>query len=85
MVKKVCDFPAWPGSVIETLRLRALQQPDCLGYGFLSQRGEHTESLTYGALDRKARGIGGYLQARTRPGDRVILFFPPGLDYVAAF
>ncbi|MEM9586552.1 MAG: aminotransferase class I/II-fold pyridoxal phosphate-dependent enzyme [Planctomycetota bacterium] len=40
--------------------------------------------LTYAELWREARALAGYLQSRCgiRPGDRVLLLYPPGLDFV---
>jgi acyl-CoA synthetase (AMP-forming)/AMP-acid ligase II/acyl carrier protein len=36
-------------------------------------------------LDQRARAIAGRLQAAGASGQRVLLVFPPGLDYIAAF
>ena len=41
--------------------------------------------LTYGELDRRARQIGGWLQARGSAGKPVLLVYPQGLDFIAAF
>ena len=43
------------------------------------------DSLTYGELDRRARGIGAWLEAHGARGERVLLLYPAGLDYIAAF
>jgi acyl-CoA synthetase (AMP-forming)/AMP-acid ligase II len=42
-------------------------------------------TLTYGELDRNARAVAAALQARGLAGERALLLYPPGLDYVAAF
>ncbi len=42
-------------------------------------------ALSYADLDAQARRIAGQLQARCAPGDRVLLLFPPGLEFVSAF
>lgn len=44
------------------------------------------ESLTYAQLWQEVRGLAGYLQGRCgiRPGDRVLLLYPPGLDFVVS-
>ncbi|MEM6779829.1 MAG: aminotransferase class I/II-fold pyridoxal phosphate-dependent enzyme [Planctomycetota bacterium] len=52
---------------------------------FLFTDGEGSDvSLTYGQLWDEVRGLAGYLQGRCgiRPGDRVLLLYPPGLDFV---
>ncbi len=41
--------------------------------------------LTYRELDRRARQIGGWLQAHGSVGKPVLLVYPQGLDFIAAF
>nr|WP_286178085.1 aminotransferase class I/II-fold pyridoxal phosphate-dependent enzyme [Rhodopirellula sp. JC639] len=47
----------------------------------------HDTSLTYDELWREVRALAGYLQGkcRIRPGDRVLLLYPPGLDFIVGF
>ncbi|HEX5709232.1 MAG TPA: fatty acyl-AMP ligase, partial [Pyrinomonadaceae bacterium] len=48
--------------------------------------GETNEvSLTYAQLERRARAVGAWLQSSGASGERVLLLYPPGLDFVAAF
>nr|QEO73764.1 AMP-dependent synthetase and ligase [uncultured bacterium] len=73
-------------TLVELLRRRALQQPDRRAYSFLPEaEADGTISLTYGELDRQARSIAARLQAAGAADERVLLLYPPGLDYVAAF
>jgi len=72
-------------TLIELLRSRMQHQPNRRAYTFLVDEGTIESTLTYAELDRKARAIGAWLQLRVAPGDRVLLLYPPGLDYVAAF
>ena len=77
-------------SWIEVLRRRARESPERRIYTFLDGEGRETATLTAGELDRRARAIAARLQADDgdRPDDgarRVLLLFPPGLDFVAAF
>ena len=74
-----------PTSIVDILRWRSKNQPYRLAYRFLVD-GEYDEVvLTYGELDRRARSIGALLQASARVGDRALLLFPPGLDFIAAY
>lgn len=73
------------GSLVEILRFRAAHQADRPAYIFdLDGRGDEV-SVTYGELDQAARRIAGGLRARTSPGDRALLLYPTGRDFVAAF
>jgi amino acid adenylation domain-containing protein/non-ribosomal peptide synthase protein (TIGR01720 family)/FkbM family methyltransferase len=71
-------------SLIDLLRFRALRQPEQCAYTFLLDEGTES-SLTYGELDRRARAIASSLQSTVKPGDRVLLLYPPGLEYITAF
>lgn len=63
----------------------ARSQPDKPAFTFLED-GEGTESrLTYSELDRQARAIAAHLLTLADPGERALLFYPSGLEYVAAF
>ncbi|HEU5131743.1 MAG TPA: fatty acyl-AMP ligase, partial [Pyrinomonadaceae bacterium] len=41
--------------------------------------------MTYADLDRDARAIAAWLQTTTSRDDRVLLLYPPGLEYIKAF
>jgi acyl-CoA synthetase (AMP-forming)/AMP-acid ligase II len=73
-------------SLVSMLRHRALHQENCRAYTFLADGETETAALTYGQLDRRARTIAAALADRgVSPGDRVILLYPPGLDFITAF
>ncbi|THB85435.1 amino acid adenylation domain-containing protein [Pantoea allii] len=42
-------------------------------------------SLDYEQLDKKARNVAAHLQEVTNRGDRVLLVYPPSLDYIVSF
>lgn len=71
-------------TLVDVLIDRSQQQPDRVGYRFLSG-GTEINHLTYGELDRKARSIAAHLQALNSAGERALLLYPPGLDFIAAF
>lgn len=72
-------------SLADVLQQRAVYQPQKLAYRLLKDGEENEISLTYEELDRRARAIGALLQTATRPGDRVLLLFSTGLDFIAAY
>ncbi|MFD2169210.1 amino acid adenylation domain-containing protein [Tumebacillus lipolyticus] len=72
-------------SFVELLRARAESQPEQLAYRFSRDGEEMFEELTWGEAERRARSIAAYLQEKGAAGERVLLLFPPGLDYLTAF
>jgi acyl-CoA synthetase (AMP-forming)/AMP-acid ligase II len=72
-------------SLVALLAKRAETQPDERAYIFLSDRGAEEAALTFRQLHDAARAVATRLTETTRPGDRAILVFPPGLEFVVAF
>src|SRR5215471_4582275 len=68
----------------EALRARAEDEPDRTVFSLLTAEGTLGDGLTYGALDRRARAVAALLREQWRRGDRALLMFPPGLDYIVA-
>jgi acyl-CoA synthetase (AMP-forming)/AMP-acid ligase II/acyl carrier protein len=74
-----------PSTVVSLLRWRAEHQPGQLAYRFLND-GERDETrLSYGELDRAARAVAARLTEAGAAGERAVLLYPPGLDYLIAF
>lgn len=72
-------------TLVELLRWRADYQANSRLFTYL-QDGEREEiHLTFGELDQQARAIAALLQSQGATGQRALLLFPPGLDYIAAF
>jgi len=74
-----------PDTLVDLLRGRAASHPDQLAFTHLDDGEKVGETLTYAQLDRKARHLAAHLQCMTEAGDRILLVYPSGLDYVAAF
>src|SRR5688572_20145465 len=74
-------------TLVDIMRLRAAVDPDMLAYRFLESGDVDgpAPSLTYKEVDLRARTIAARLQSLGLAGERALLIFPPGLDYVAAF
>ncbi|MGF1516091.1 MAG: fatty acyl-AMP ligase [Elainellaceae cyanobacterium] len=66
---------------------RAQSVPDQVAYRFLEDGETAETTLTYGALDQRARAIAACLGTVTAMGDRAVLVYPyeAGLDFIAAF
>lgn len=71
-------------NLIGVLRSHAEQRPDQQAFCFL-QDGQDELVLTYDELDRKARAIAACLQGMGLRGERVLLAYPHGLDFIAGF
>jgi acyl-CoA synthetase (AMP-forming)/AMP-acid ligase II len=76
---------AFAHTLIDVLAEHGRHQPDALAYTFLAD-GEAIESqITYAELETRARAIGATLQQLGAQGERVMLLYPTGVAYVAAF
>ncbi|MBB6171865.1 acyl-CoA synthetase (AMP-forming)/AMP-acid ligase II [Nocardiopsis mwathae] len=71
-------------TLYDLCRDRAETRPDSTAFTFL-HGGEAAADLTYRGLDDAARGIAAGLAPLARPGDRALLLYEPGLDFLAAF
>ena len=72
-------------TLVALLAERAKTQPDERAYVFLSDRGAEEAVLTFGQLHDAAQALAARLATLSRPGDRAILVFPPGLEFMVAF
>ncbi len=70
---------------VDLLQWRARQTPKQQAYTFLVDGDADAVHLTYEELDHRARAIGARLQSMGAAGERALLLYPPGLDYIAAF
>src|SRR5262249_27100361 len=61
------------------------QTPDAPAFCFLTDGETEGPRLTYAELDRAARAIAAALYDVAGPGDRALLLYPPGLEFIAAF
>jgi amino acid adenylation domain-containing protein len=72
-------------TLVGLLRARAAEDRAGTGYMFLTDGEVEAESMSFSALDCSARAIGARLQQAGAAGERVLLLYPPGLDFVAGF
>ncbi|MBD2360533.1 amino acid adenylation domain-containing protein [Anabaena minutissima FACHB-250] len=88
------DIPHNCCTIVDLLRYRSsLQTNNAQAFTFLPDGETQAITVTYKELDRLARAIAqaltsqfpSQLQALNLSGKRVLLLYPPGLDYLAAF
>ena len=72
-------------TIVDLLRQRAGYRPHDRAFTFLVDGEQEELNITYAELDRKARGVGAWLAASGMRGKRVLLLYPSGLDFIAAF
>ncbi|HIA2360473.1 TPA: AMP-binding protein, partial [Burkholderia contaminans] len=71
-------------TVTEILLFRGKVEPEKTAFIFLENGEAELTRLTFGDLDKRARGIAARLQDIAQPGDRVLLVYPPGLEFICA-
>ncbi|NEQ43486.1 MAG: fatty acyl-AMP ligase [Leptolyngbya sp. SIOISBB] len=72
-------------TAVDVLKFRAQQQPKDKAYTFLRGGEIEEASLTYGELFEQVQAIAALLQQKLHPGDKVLLAYQPGLDFVLAY
>jgi acyl-CoA synthetase (AMP-forming)/AMP-acid ligase II len=73
-------------TLVHLIKQRAADQPEGTAYCYLEDGEGNEQRFSYRELEARARGIAGLLQEHgIRHGDRVLLLYPSGLDYIAAF
>ncbi|WP_346294312.1 amino acid adenylation domain-containing protein [Sphaerothrix gracilis] len=85
MVNHLFQLTTHFSTLIELLRYRATEQSQQRAYTFLVDGETQEESLTYAELDSQARAIAAHLQQLEAIGERAILLYPPGLEFIVAF
>jgi 8-amino-7-oxononanoate synthase len=74
-----------PGNLIRTLCRHAKESPDQPAFIHLFDGQSNQGVLTYAQLNQRARAIAAQLQNMGFAGKRVLLVYPPGLDFITAF
>jgi acyl-CoA synthetase (AMP-forming)/AMP-acid ligase II len=72
-------------TLVELLSYRAHNQPDQRVFTFLRSGEVETAALTYAELHLQAQTIAAKLQSIAQPGERALLLFQPGLEFIVAF
>ncbi|HEY0195194.1 MAG TPA: AMP-binding protein, partial [Kofleriaceae bacterium] len=74
-----------PATLVDLLTARAAAHDGERLYTFLDERPEVERAFSYTELDREARRIATALRETAPAGARIVLLYPPGLEYIAAF
>jgi acyl-CoA synthetase (AMP-forming)/AMP-acid ligase II len=72
-------------TLVDLLADRADRQGDRTAFIFLENGEKESAGLSYDRLNRQARTIAEHLSMTSQPGDRVLLIYPSGIDFIAAF
>lgn len=72
-------------TLVDLLRFRAAMMPDQVVYTFLPDNGNEPEVVTFGELDKQARALAAQLNQHDGFGERALMLFPSGLEFIVAF
>jgi amino acid adenylation domain-containing protein/non-ribosomal peptide synthase protein (TIGR01720 family) len=72
-------------TLLDLLREQSIRRPTDTAYTFIANNFIDERNIVFYELDKKARSIASALQQAGLAGERAILLFGPGLDYIAAF
>jgi acyl-CoA synthetase (AMP-forming)/AMP-acid ligase II/aryl carrier-like protein len=73
------------GTLGDMLRQRSAAEPEKVGFVFLASGEEESSSLTWRQLDAAARAVAQRLRETCPAGERALLLYPAGLDFISAF
>lgn len=73
-----------PTTIYDYVSLHATATPSKLAYEFVKDNGQ-VELLNYAQLNNNIKNIAQFLSESTQKGDRVVLMFQPGLEFIQAF
>ena len=71
-------------TITARLQSHATAMPHQVAYTFLREDGT-TDDIAYGALAQRATRLAGYLLQQAEPGERVVLLYPAGLEFITAY
>jgi acyl-CoA synthetase (AMP-forming)/AMP-acid ligase II len=72
-------------NLIHLLRRRVQEHREKTVFTYLKDGESQETRLTYCELERRALAIAAYLQSHLAPGERVLLLFPPGIEFPTGF
>ncbi len=74
-----------PATLVDLVRHRAHHLPEQVAFTYLVDGEDDQVDLTYREMERQARAIAARLQSMNLAGERALLLYPPGLEFITAF
>lgn len=71
-------------SLLDVLSKRAVEEPDGIPFCYLADGEDERQPLTYHSFEAQAKATAAYLQQAGLEGERVLLLFPQGIEYLVA-
>jgi len=72
-------------NLVDLLRTRVSANPDHVVYSFLTEDRRISREISLRVLDERARAVAAFLQSGTNPGDRILLAYPFGPEFLEGF
>jgi len=72
-------------TILHYIERNAFENPLGIAFTFLNETGEKANELTNEALWQEVRAVATYLASFAEKGSRILLFYPPGLEYITSF
>ncbi len=72
-------------NLVDRLRYWVLAKPEMVAFRFLIDGDERFVEITYAELDQRARAVATKLLTAGFSGQRALLLFPPGIEFITAF
>jgi acyl-CoA synthetase (AMP-forming)/AMP-acid ligase II len=79
------SLPNQSSTLLDLLCNHVENKPNKRAYTFLKDGEQESDYLTYSQLSERAKAIAVQILILVNPGDRALLLYPPGLNYITAF
>jgi acyl-CoA synthetase (AMP-forming)/AMP-acid ligase II len=74
-----------PKTIIEYLHHHVSIKPNDVAFSFLPSKTEPLTELTFKEFWSEASSVANFLKSKVKVGDKVLLLYPPNIDYVVTF
>jgi myxalamid-type polyketide synthase MxaB len=85
LTSSACDPSLFPGkTMVEVFEKNSALYPEKVIYYFLENGLDETSRITYGEMNRRVKAIAARLQQDFSKGDRALMLFPPGIEFIVS-